>query len=117
MTGIKGTAHRKRAKPMESLWALIDYHGDEWKTKASCKGLTGPRYDHVWFPVSYMSEASPEAKEVCSSCPVQRECLFYGLDLDKRHDTNKKVVFGGYVYAERRRLFPGGVVPRGKLPR
>jgi WhiB family redox-sensing transcriptional regulator len=45
-----------------------------WKARAKCRGLD----PDLFFPGK--GESTKEAKRVCASCPVQPECLAYGLD-------------------------------------
>ncbi len=106
-----------RRSTVERLFALVDRHGSDWMAKALCKDYPTPDYEHWWFPASYVREAPPEAKAICLRCPVRRECLAYGLELDRQPGADTTAVFGGYVGNERRRLFVNGVVPKGKLPR
>jgi len=47
-----------------------------WFGEAACKGLT-----HLMFPkehkdITYIAEA----RSICKSCPVQKECLEYALE-------------------------------------
>ena len=48
----------------------------DWFSKAACKGLT-----HLMFPkehkdITYIAEA----RAICKSCPVQKDCLEYALE-------------------------------------
>ncbi len=70
----------------------------EWRQLAACRdsdptlffpiGTTGPAVDQI--------EA---AKEICSSCMAQEDCLQYALESNQEAG-----VWGGYAEDERRRL-------------
>lgn len=48
----------------------------EWMNRAACKGLT-----HKMFPTHHNDKTYVvEAKAICDSCPVRRECLDYALE-------------------------------------
>ena len=60
---------------------LIDYRN---------RGVCASHYDpDLWFPLGYKSNINQvqiaQAKELCNSCPVQRECLEEGLEIRHPH--------------------------------
>lgn len=66
---------------------------ENWRHHAACRDLD----PHLFFPEPD-DDAGP-AKAVCSTCPVQQECLEYALAT--RQDDG---VWGGLDETERRRL-------------
>lgn len=68
-----------------------------WMDEAACKGLVRP---DLFFPGT--NEQAEEAKAICSTCPVRRECL-----ADARSRGDAEGVWGG-------ELFVGGVIVRAK---
>ena len=70
----------------------------DWRALAECRdsdptlffpvGSTGPAVDQI-----------AAAKEICSSCPVNEDCLQYALESNQEAG-----VWGGYAEDERRRL-------------
>ena len=77
------------------VWRLeggcLEYDPDLWyPEKPADDGFTDPDYteEQVRFP-----------KSICATCPVQPECLEYGLKSETEHG-----VFGGATPAERRRI-------------
>jgi WhiB family redox-sensing transcriptional regulator len=70
----------------------------EWRDVAACRdsepslffpiGSTGPAIDQI-----------AAAKQICSLCSVQEECLQYALESNQESG-----VWGGYAEDERRRL-------------
>lgn len=72
-----------------------------WQGKAACKGPQAA----VFFPPSHLErkdereERELRAKSICASCPVQRPCLDYALEIREPHG-----IWGGLNELERRRL-------------
>jgi hypothetical protein len=56
----------------------------DWMRDAACLGMVDPMWDRA--------TPSVEALRVCFRCPVQRQCLRYGLD---RVDASDAGVLGG----------------------
>lgn len=58
-----------------------------WRNKAACRGMD----ISVFFPATdegrtnHHSAEIRKAKEVCRTCPVQKECLSYALNSKERH--------------------------------
>ncbi|MFE9684504.1 WhiB family transcriptional regulator [Streptomyces sp. NPDC006285] len=78
----------------------IDLRGigdTSWQSRGACHGMDPMTADAVFFPLPRDHEAIAEAKEMCSICPVQRDCLNYALENDLREG-----VWGGLTEAERR---------------
>lgn len=46
-----------------------------WQNDAACKGKTSLMFPKEHKDISYL----PVARGICSSCPVQKECLDYAL--------------------------------------
>ena len=71
----------------------------DWRESAACihQDL------NLFFPVSTVGAAAEQqiaaAKRVCASCPVQRDCLEWSLDVGPEFG-----IFGGRTEVERRRL-------------
>lgn len=68
----------------------------EWRTKARCKNAD-PR---LFFPDK--TNSTRPAKDLCSACTVQKECLEYALVNHERHG-----IWGGYSERGRRSLNRG----------
>jgi len=69
-----------------------------WRSQAACRHLP----TDLFFPVGHGPRAQAQtglAKQVCSSCAVQEECLCYALMANARYG-----VFGGLDEEERRDL-------------
>lgn len=67
----------------------------EWHERAACKGLTDLMY-------SERGESTREAKAVCASCPVRRQCRESALERNEQWG-----VWGGMSGKERRRARRG----------
>ncbi len=68
-----------------------------WQTRGVCHGMDPEDADAVFFPLPRDHEAIAEAKELCSLCPVRRDCLNYALE-----NVLKEGIWGGLTEAERR---------------
>jgi hypothetical protein len=68
----------------------------EWMRDAACLGMLDPMWDESTPPV--------EALRVCFRCPVQRQCLKYGLD---RRDASDAGVLGGTGLYDREQVRAG----------
>jgi WhiB family transcriptional regulator, redox-sensing transcriptional regulator len=72
-----------------------------WQTKAACRGPQAS----VFFPPSHFerkdekAHREAEAKAICATCTVRRECLEYALRIREPHG-----IWGGLNEAERRVL-------------
>ena len=72
-----------------------------WQTKAACRGPQAS----VFFPPSHFerkdekANREAEAKAICATCSVRRECLEYALRIREPHG-----IWGGLNEAERRVL-------------
>ena len=63
-----------------------------WTARAACVGK------HELFFSDFKKSVVREAKRICATCPVQAECLEYGL-------VNVEYgIWGGYTANERKRL-------------
>jgi WhiB family redox-sensing transcriptional regulator len=73
---------------------------DEWQEQASCREIGSeiffPEYGKQAGGRAY-AEAKRYAKAVCDACPVQQQCLAYGMD-------DEYGIFGGLTAPERARL-------------
>jgi WhiB family redox-sensing transcriptional regulator len=65
-----------------------------WMDGAACAG----KPLEWWFPVTHNGNdgTARAAKALCSTCPVQTECLQFALDSDDRYG-----IFGGLLPHER----------------
>lgn len=66
-----------------------------WRPWAAC----ADQDTDLFFPAAGASRSARRAREVCGSCPVQRQCLAYALEADVRHG-----IWGGTTGEERRRI-------------
>lgn len=67
-----------------------------WHARAACNGVDPATADELFFATPNDDYAIAEAKEICSWCPVRRECFNYALD-----NQTKDGVWGGLTEAER----------------
>lgn len=65
---------------------------DEWKKKANCSNM-----DTALFFPELGGNVPPFVREVCESCEVQDDCLWYANETYSDHG-----VFGGLTPMERR---------------
>jgi WhiB family redox-sensing transcriptional regulator len=72
----------------------MEYHEQEWREEALCR-QTDPE---LWFDID-RSEATRQAKAVCSRCPVVADCLAWALEVRLRIGTA-----GGLTVNERAKL-------------
>ena len=70
---------------------------DRWWERALCAQVGGD----IWFPEGQGSSAK-DAKEMCRTCPVRRQCLEDALSRPASEDGTG--VFGGLSVKERRQL-------------
>lgn len=77
---------------------------EEWMGDAACRG----RDDVDWDS----NVVSFEAKVICDSCPVLRECLTYALDREDRCDVGVWGATGPYERSKLRRLRGRGIRER-----
>lgn len=63
--------------------------GDDWRDQGECR-----QYDPDEF-FAKSTQAIHEAKRICASCPVRRECTQFALDSDERYG-----VWGGLSQRE-----------------
>lgn len=76
-----------------------DLHGVadiSWHARAACNGVDPGTADELFFHTPNDDYAIAEAKEICSWCPVRRECFNYALDNEV-----KEGVWGGLTESER----------------
>jgi WhiB family redox-sensing transcriptional regulator len=72
-----------------------------WQSKAACRGPQAA----VFFPPSHFerkdekARREAQAKAICATCAVRRECLDYALRIREPHG-----IWGGLNEAERRVL-------------
>ncbi len=54
----------------------------DWPARAACKG----KPQRWWFPNSKLEALNANrAKEICSTCPVQEECLQFALNTNQQY--------------------------------
>lgn len=66
-----------------------------WRDRAECRGLDNA----MFFPVSDDPAVTKQAKLICTTCPVQDECLSFALETGQPAG-----IWGGRTTTERRRL-------------
>lgn len=66
-----------------------------WFTKAACRGAD----NHPFYPENGERAAGAKAKEICSRCPVQSECLIFAIT-----HYEQEGIWGGLRQPERRRF-------------
>lgn len=66
-----------------------------WQDSAACKGLDSRVF------LSGVTSRVQVAKAICSSCPVQRECLSFAV----QNEDFEPHVYGGMTGEERKKLF------------
>jgi WhiB family redox-sensing transcriptional regulator len=69
-------------------------NGEEWREDALCRQVD----PELWFPETG-GDCGTTAKRLCASCPVQTECLEYGVTTFQRHG-----VWGGKSYSQLARI-------------
>ena len=65
-----------------------------WRPQAACLGHD----TSLWFPDSYAHAATRAARQVCTGCPVRRDCLHHALTTPENHG-----IWGGITETRRRR--------------
>ncbi|MBP5935381.1 WhiB family transcriptional regulator [Streptomyces acidiscabies] len=85
--------------PATGLRGIAD---TSWQARGACHGMDVEDADAVFFPGPRDHEEIAEAKELCSWCPVRRDCLDYALDTGLTEG-----IWGGLTEAERRPLHKG----------
>ena len=75
---------------LDDVWVV---RGQDWRTRAACKGLTD-----LFFPGDGDSWTAVQAKTVCETCPVRRECREFAQDSGERFG-----VWGGIAMNRKRR--------------
>lgn len=69
----------------------------EWHEQAKCAGLDVTIFYPEVIGGRHAEKRALEAKAICSGCPVQAECLAYGM-------SDRFGVFGGLTPEERREV-------------
>ena len=81
----------------------VQHLEDVWQAKAACRGP----HTSVFFPPSHFERKEDkeareaQAKSICKSCAVRRDCLAYALRIREPHG-----IWGGLNEMERRQLLP-----------
>lgn len=68
----------------------------EWRSMAACLGMPIDRF------FLKKGESSREAKKVCSTCPVSKECLSAAVKVNPIYDTYG--IYGGKSSRERNKI-------------
>lgn len=74
---------------------------EDWQNKASCRGHSAA----IFFAPTHFERKEAraarerQAKAVCASCPVRKECLNYALRIREPHG-----IWGGLNETERRAI-------------
>ena len=63
----------------------------DWVERAACRGMD----PNIWFPEKGETINANIAMTICQTCPVQQECLEYGLQ-------EKNGIWGGMSVKQRR---------------
>ena len=71
-----------------------------WQDQAACKGRGDLMYIKPGQPWDMVKQVR-EAQKVCSTCPVQDECLKYALD---NPEDSKWGIWGGTTEKQRRAI-------------
>lgn len=121
MTPLKNEEHPSRktktAKALASKLASLEAEA-RWQDRAACKGMDptiffGPEHTEV---VKEKRDREEAAKQVCRTCPVNRECLEHALDAKEAYG-----IWGGLTELERkallRRRASSSVVLASAIPR
>ncbi|MGH2810522.1 MAG: WhiB family transcriptional regulator [Actinomycetota bacterium] len=90
----------KTTKAVASKLASLEAEA-RWQDKASCKGMDPILFFGPENPESVKEkrDREEEAKEVCYTCPVKRECLEYALAAREAYG-----IWGGHTELERKAL-------------
>lgn len=120
MTPFKNEEHpskkTKTAKALASKLASLEAEA-RWQDRAACKGMDptiffGPEHTEV---VKEKRDREEAAKQVCRTCPVNRECLEHALNSKEAYG-----IWGGLTELERkallRRRASSGAVLASTLP-
>jgi hypothetical protein len=114
MNGMEGGVKRrlnvgvKAGGEGESMYELGEepLSMNEWMQKAACKGMLSDLWDE--------NVPDPDALRVCFRCPVQLECLAYGV---RRVYGSDAGVLGGTGVQDRQRIRTGKSRPGQVLER
>lgn len=68
-----------------------------WHRHAACQDLHPEDADELFFPLPRDHDAISEAKALCASCPVRRDCLNSALE-----NGDKDGIWGGLTESDRR---------------
>ncbi|MGH9105469.1 MAG: WhiB family transcriptional regulator [Acidimicrobiales bacterium] len=74
---------------------------DDWQARAACRGQSAA----IFFAPTHFERKEAramrerQAKAVCGSCPVRKECLDYALRIREPHG-----IWGGLSEVERRAI-------------
>lgn len=90
----------KTAKAVASKLASLESDA-RWQDKASCKGMDpiiffGPEFAET---VKEKRDREDQAKGVCDTCPVKKDCLEYALEAREAYG-----IWGGLTEVERKAL-------------
>lgn len=92
---------------MTLIGAHSIFNTETWQSKAACR-VGGPN-DPTWFPEKW--GRGTDAKQICASCPVQKDCLDYAMRHEERYG-----VWGGLNAKERWELLKQARTPRRPHP-
>ena len=73
----------------------------DWQADAACTSID----PDLWFPQQWMP--GDAAIQICSSCPVQAECLDFALQLQGVQGMEVAGIWGGLTATQRRSLKAG----------
>jgi hypothetical protein len=76
MTNPLRKIHKKNPEtPKNTEIHTTNIHNNLWTKKAACKGQTHHMFPQHHKDITYIQTA----RQICSTCPVQKQCLNYAL--------------------------------------
>ncbi|SRR6266567_2051671 len=77
----------------------------DWQQNAACRGTD----IEIWFSGRHFQRA----KEICSGCPVKRQCLSFALTCEQNHyPYHRWGIYGGLTATQRAALTRRTTEPR-----
>ena len=99
-TGERSPEHRRQVGEAWTTWLVTR---GQWRSVAACRSAD----PDLFFPISDSGpalEQAVEAKAICATCPVRRECLAFALRTKQVHG-----IWGGTTEHERTAVRRGTV--------
>ncbi|MEW1699083.1 WhiB family transcriptional regulator [Streptomyces sp. NPDC093249] len=79
--------------PKSAIRSIADH---SWHSRAACYGITPKEADRLFFHGPRNFRDRQQARQVCTACPVQRDCLNFALENKAEHG-----MWGGLTLKER----------------